>query len=250
MFYSFLVLFHSIVSCSIITSSHGLPFAVINENKNILAVGDLKTWILWSDSTYEEERYSVTYLNSSRGAQGVQFEGLERFSGGIASQTSHSNVKAIACSQIDTKLYIPERSLAFPNGKWIVDTKLNAFNGLERQCAMLKDGTIGIFFSQSKDILLIHDTFMDDTIQFHVEGVDGDQFEWISTGDTFLLLSNHGKAIVNILLEMNSHSLNVHSMLFKMKRKIGIFLNHLFIPFHLIHTVLQLSALQHQIQVQ
>ena len=188
-----------IVEAGPVSTSQGFPFATMNIEGSVLASGDIKTWIKWGSSRDDSppSRYSATFLRKKERQDPEQ---PERFTGGIASydavQGQPDRIAAIACSEVDTQIFIPKRNQSFPSGEWISwDTSRTEL----RYCAMLPSSTFAVLYPNPRK-LIIQQTH--DKAEFDISHLKGRQLEFIAGKELFIVLSDAGLALVRSLLHI------------------------------------------------
>lgn len=125
-----------------VNNPSSFPAAYVNELGSTLAIGDLKVLISWVPVAGDEDARDSATLLRMRSSQASSTE--DTFTGGIASASalSNSTAVAVACSDIETQVFTPARSPAYPGGSWTVLSPSPTPSDLIRRCAMTEDGTV------------------------------------------------------------------------------------------------------------
>jgi hypothetical protein len=148
----------TLVSAGPVNNANSFPVAIVNDQGSTLTIGDLKILMRWvgPNSTYINSVDSATTikLRSSRLATTDDI-----FTGGIASVSSaaaSSAFSAIACSDIETQVFNPVRSLAAPGGSWTVLPTLPNTAGTTnlRRCTITSDGTVAEYFPATGSLVI------------------------------------------------------------------------------------------------
>lgn len=177
------------VSAGPVSSSQGFPFASVNSEGCLLAVGDLKTWIKWdinSERVTLPPRYSATFLKKK---ERQDPELPERFTGGIASSKAPTQITAIACSEVDSQIFISQRNQSYPAGEWAPWN----FSSDLRYCSMLPTGTFALLYPSLKKLVIQKDG---DTTSLDISDLRGKRMELVSGKELFMILTDSGLAQV------------------------------------------------------
>ncbi len=157
-----------------VNSPGSSPYAKASERGDRLTIGDLKGLVQWQEEGVER-------AGAFQWARA--FGSTERFTGGIAEARDREDQApaAIACAADETQLFFPERSAAYPAGRWAsVDQNSTPVSG-ERRCAMLKTGVFAEYFPREQ-LLLINRT-----VRLSVALKNA---ELVAAGGSFLLLGS------------------------------------------------------------
>ncbi|KAJ3415302.1 hypothetical protein HDV05_005172 [Chytridiales sp. JEL 0842] len=152
----------SFVVAGPVNNPSSFPAAYANDLGSFVAIGDLKVFVRWvppasnsNDASAEatEPRDSATFLKARASKLQVT---EDIYTGGIASSSaassSPSSFTAVACSDVETQVFVPIRTLAKPAGSWSVLPSTSP--AALRRCAMTNDGTVAEYFPTLGTIVL------------------------------------------------------------------------------------------------
>jgi hypothetical protein len=180
-----LCLFALVRSAGPVNSHSCTPFAAVNSDGDTLIAGDVKAVIFYNNRTSafrfqdagSEDRFSG-------GLADVRQNGREVRADGRNVREDGREVRSIACSNSETFLFYPERTLKYPGGEWRLMDESRA----DRICAMTIDSNYAVFYKATGEL--------------HVNGfyalaiAEKSTKDLVAAGSKFIIMSSSGTAHV------------------------------------------------------
>ncbi len=159
-----------------VNSPGSFPFAMMNSHGDAVFAGDWKIRASWQGQ-YAERREAAAPFRFSNASKEV-------FSGGVANALVNAPDAGVACSRKRVAVFSPDRSPAFPAGKWREITALSGIpiGHLEHTCAMRGDGLFGVFQESAGRVVFSNG------IVAEIPKLSGGVFRLVAVGDFFAAL--------------------------------------------------------------